>query len=115
MAKKEDDPENTTYEVNFDGLADILSVFDGPRGDINKDAEDVGMKSMPPIDTKSKELFDVLNNVHFASIIVAILSCMPLFVIFAPKCTSWRRVNDFNTKKLKPGQGSRRTRKINVA
>ena len=73
------------------------------------------MKPMPPIDMKSKEPFIVLNNFHFASIMVAILSFMPLFVIFALECTSWSRANDFNTKNLKPGQGSRRTRKINVA
>ena len=88
-----------TYEFNLDGLADMLSVFDGPYGDINKDTEDIGMKPMPLIDTKSKEPFDVLNNVHFASIMVAILSFMQLFVIFAPECTSWSRANDFNTKK----------------
>ena len=79
----------------------MLSVFDGPRGDINNSAEDVGMKPMPPIDTKSNEPFDLLNDVHFASIMVAILMFMPLFVMFAPECTSWSRANDFNNNKPK--------------
>ena len=80
----------------------MLSVFDGPRGDINSNAKDVGMKAMPPIDKKSKEPFDVSNDVHFASIMVAILTFMPLFVTFAPECqTGFNKKDDKSRAKHK--------------
>ena len=63
---------------------------------MNADAEDIGMVTMPPIDILAKDPFDILDDVHFCSIMVALLTWLPLFVMFAPECTSWSRANDFN-------------------
>ena len=51
--KRSKDPHSKVYTVKSDTdgrKADILSVFDGPRGDIIQRAEDQGLCPMQPID-----------------------------------------------------------------
>ena len=79
--------------------ADILSVFDGPSGELNKKCEDLGLVAMPPVDVLADEPYSVLNDVHFAAMMVAILIRMPLMVLFAPVCKWYSRAFDFNSGK----------------
>ena len=79
--------------------ADILSVFDGPSGELNEKCEELGLVAIPPVDVLADVPYSVMNDVHFAAIMVAILIRMPLMVLFAPVCKWYSRAFDFNSGK----------------
>ena len=98
--KMKENPDSVPYVVEGkDGLFDLISIFDGPDGDINNAAEDKGLKPMPPVDKVAVDPFDLMDDVVFASIMVAILLHMPMLLLFAPCCTYWSKANDFNKKR----------------
>ena len=83
MRKK--DPASTPYECAR-GNADLLSIFDGPSGTINKVATEKGLTAMPPVDVLTEMPQGILNDVQFATLMIAILECCPGLVILGPGC-----------------------------
>ena len=92
-------PKSTSRSYLGGALADIVSVFDGPNGAINAKAIEAGLTPLPPVDKMASDSFDFLDDVHFASLMVAILLHMSLLLILAPCCTYWSKANDFNAHK----------------
>jgi len=78
------------------GVADMISVFDGPSGQLNKMCEDAGVHAMPAIDKIAKVPYDVLNDIQFSSLMVGILKQKPGLLLLAPECTSFSKAQDFN-------------------
>ena len=98
--KKSGQPGGKFYTVQQDlGEAHLMSVFDGPDGDINAKSLEQGLESMPPVDKVAIDPYDLIHDITFASIMVAILLHLPLLGLFAPECTAWSKANDFNSNK----------------
>ena len=57
------------------------------------------MAVTPPVDVLTSTPYDVVNDLHFASLMVAVLIRMPLLVIMAPVCRWWSKANDFNASR----------------
>ena len=93
------------------GMADCLSIFDGPSGNFNRTASETGLYAMPPVDVLAKVPCDISNDVHYAWLMVGILTQKPTFVLLAPPCGAWTQAMRFNKNKPKVMQRIREMRK----
>jgi hypothetical protein len=80
------------------GDADFLSIFDGPAGSLNKQAVEQGLTAMLPVDLLAAIPYQMLNDVHFSTLVVAVLDCCPGLVMFAPDCSAWCMAAMFNNR-----------------
>ena len=55
------------------GDADVLSIFDGPSGNLNRCATEQGIYAMPPVDNIAVPPMDILDDVQFVTLTHAIL------------------------------------------
>jgi hypothetical protein len=78
------------------GIADMISVFDGPSGQLNRMCEDAGVHAMPAIDKVAKIPYDILDDIQFSSLMVGVLKQKPGLLLLAPECTSFSKAQDFN-------------------
>ena len=78
-----------------DRRADLLSVFDGPSGHINAVARANGLAVMPPVDTRAKHPWDLLDDRVHAKLMTGILAERPAVTIYAPPCRAWCRARNF--------------------
>ena len=59
---------------NWDrGKADMISVFNGPSTTMEQLARGMGISTMPPIDRTAEVPYDILSDVHFASLMADVL------------------------------------------
>ena len=65
---------------------------------MNAQDVELGLTQMPPLDIAAEEPCGVTNDVHFASLMVAILLRMMLLVLMDPVCCWLSEANDFNMK-----------------
>jgi hypothetical protein len=77
----------------------LVSIFDGPSGQLNAMCEQAGVTVMPPIDKVASGPYDMLNDVQFSSLMIGILERRPGLVLLAPECTAWSKAQDFNRKR----------------
>ena len=83
------------------GTADFISIFDGPTGESYRMARAAGLSPMPPIDVVAELPYDLMNDAHFASVMVGMYSQRPGFTLLAPPCTAYTAAMRFNRGKPK--------------
>ena len=81
------------------GTADAISIFDGPSGMFNRGAQASGLHPMPAIDEVVEVPYDLLNDAHYASVMVGIYTQQPGFGLVAPPCGWWTAAMRFNRRR----------------
>ena len=81
------------------GTADAISIFDGPSGMFNMGAQASGLHPMPAIDEVAEVPYDLLNDAHYASVMVGIYTQQPGFGLVAPPCGWWTAAMRFNRRR----------------
>ena len=64
-------------------------------------ARAAGLSPMPPIDVVAELPYDLMNDAHFASVMVGMYSQQPGFTLLAPPCTAYTAAMRFNRGKPK--------------
>ena len=95
LKRAQSDEETAEYERPTEKM-DTLAVFGGPTHAFELVCSENDVKAMPNFDKVADPSFDILNDLQFAMLMVAVLVGQPLTSCFAPECTAYSRAQNFN-------------------